>query len=243
MYSIYEKIMNLSLFKGLSYDSISLFVAKTPLTFSKYEVGDVIINPDCACKSVKCLMSGKVNLSVTVCMGHLKISQTLPEGIVIGLDHLYGMDTDYGITVSALESCSIMEFDKKQLMDLLKDNQLIMINYLNYLSLNAQINIDILKTNILTTPLDRLKYIVEVTTRNKAEEIILESGHNALLENYKIQEETNAYEKQISFYKLLGFSNQQHLEDELKTYVENQIIELKSSSSIIIKSRQDFLNL
>lgn len=125
---MYEKIVELPLFKGLSRDEVNDFVGRTALSFSRHAAGETIAAAGQPVTSVKCLLSGSVSLS-----GLSGTSVTVGAGSILGLDRLYGLDTTYGCEITALEPVALMEFSKSALLEALQSNQLILINMLNYL--------------------------------------------------------------------------------------------------------------
>lgn len=171
MYSMYEKIMNLPLFKGMSFEAINQFAAKTPLSFSKFKEGEVILNQDTVCNTVKCLMSGEVQKTTCLFNNQIEISEKLKDGIVIGIEHLFGLNTRYGFTVRALNDCSIMEFSKKIFFHWLQTDKIILVNYLNYLSLAAQKDVDIIKSSEVNNTEMLLKVVIDMIKNKKAQDV------------------------------------------------------------------------
>lgn len=139
MATMYETIMNMPLFKGLSFDQVSAFVEKTHLEFKKYSPGDKIVSKGEEPKGVKCVVSGR--LKVVQSFGEndsLKIVAIMPSQIVIGVERLFGMNTRYNNDIYAQEAVSIMEFSKEQYVSLISSNKILLLNYLNYLALLSQ---------------------------------------------------------------------------------------------------------
>lgn len=145
MSSFYEKLMDLTLFKGATTEMIHSFAEKTPLSFYKVAPGDIIAATDDLCSSLRCLVSGRVEVEHPLFDGNLSLFETLGPGVVIGLKHLYGLDTHFCCNYLAVDTCGIMEFDKANFIQLIQNNNLILVNYLNYLSLYAQKPISILR--------------------------------------------------------------------------------------------------
>lgn len=176
MYSMYEKLMSLPLFKGASQEMIHNFAEKTPLEFSRYEDRQTVIRPSDVCASVKCLISGTVVKEQNLCCGEISLREYFGAGVVLGVERLFGLDTKYGCRVKAVDSCGIMEFPKKHYVQLLQSSQLFMINYLNYLSRLAQNCANSLRKYRYGNMESELGFLIQTATSPLAEKIEIESA-------------------------------------------------------------------
>lgn len=139
MATMYETIMNLPLFKGLSHEQISSFLEKTNIRFTKFRAGETIAARSETVDTIKCIISGKVE--ITHRLGDedsISVIETIGAENVIGADRLFGMNTVYGADIKAMADTSIMEFGKEQFFNLLTSGPIYLINYVNYLSFKAQ---------------------------------------------------------------------------------------------------------
>ena len=62
MNSMYEILMDLPLFQGVSRDKLSELIEKTPFHFLKYSNGQEIIAANSNCTHMKFIISGKVTI-------------------------------------------------------------------------------------------------------------------------------------------------------------------------------------
>lgn len=175
MNSIYETIMGLPLFKGASNEVIHAFVEKTPLSFSKYDAGSIIVTPGMHCDSVKCLLSGRAKVTLRTFGEKIEVTYTVGPEIVFGIEHLLGLDTNYGCRIAAESECGVMEFPKKHYLQLVRDNHLLLINYLNYLSMLAQRGPSVLAEQTLGRPFDAIRLLVSMLTPRNAIDIEVRS--------------------------------------------------------------------
>ena len=221
--SIYEKILNLPLFKGLSTVAIERFVTKTPISFYKCSVGESIVKRGSRCDSIKFILSGTAKVERIVFNGQLKVTESIGENSMIGAERLYGIETNFDESIKVIENCSLMEFSKKHFLNLLKEDNFILINYLNYLSKEVQKPIISFKDYNIKSPVERLKLIIELFTRKKASEISIESiGH--------------------PLYDLLGFTSNKEFLSSLGILLGEGIVNLKSENQIVITSRREVLD-
>lgn len=180
--------MGLPLFKGAGKELIHSVAEKTPLLFSKYTSGQSLVRAGHACSSVKCLLTGKVRISRTIMNGSLTVSYTIGPDIVLGVEHLFGLDTDYSFTAKALSDCGVMEISKKHYIDLLQSDRLLLLNYLNYLSLRAQKGIDILSNSDLQMPHSMFNSLICQLKEKHCSDIEIKANGISLLDAVGISE-------------------------------------------------------
>ncbi|MDE6121048.1 MAG: Crp/Fnr family transcriptional regulator [Muribaculaceae bacterium] len=138
MNSMFELLMELPLFRGVSRARLSQIVGATKFHFLKYPDGETIIRAGEHCDHLTFVISGQVRASVTNTNGRFTVSQTLTAPAVIAPDFLFGMFTDYPCDVTALGSTGILKISKNDYIKILSSDQVFMFNYLNALSVNAQ---------------------------------------------------------------------------------------------------------
>lgn len=113
--SMYENLMGLPLFNGVSYNRISEIVGNTRLAFSKYLPGETILEAGDPCTRMMFVIGGCVRLSVRNSTDRFGVMQTLQAPSVISPDFLFGRNTLYPATVTAIDTVSIMQIEKKRL--------------------------------------------------------------------------------------------------------------------------------
>lgn len=140
--SMYENLMTLPLFKGISYSRLSEIVGNTRLAFLKYLPGEPMIKAGDPCSHIKFIISGHVRLTITNESDRVKVSQTLTSPAVISPDFLFGRNTQYPASATAIDTVSVMQIEKKDFIPLLQCDDVFLFNYLNILSTNAQKAVD-----------------------------------------------------------------------------------------------------
>ena len=134
--------MTLPLFKGISYKRVSEMVGNTRLAFFKYLAGQEIFSAGAKCDRIKFVFAGSVRLTMTSSSERVTISQTLKAPAIIQPDYLFGRNTHYPVSAVAVDTVSIIEIDKASLLNLLREDEIILFNYLNILSTDAQKSTD-----------------------------------------------------------------------------------------------------
>ena len=145
MATMYETIMSLPLFKGISRQQVSTFLEKTHVQFINYNPGERIVSVGDACTHIRYIISGDVVVTSNNYSGNLVIEEKRSTGTVLAPEYLFGMDRSYPFDVVAAGNVSVMQFSKEQYLALLQSDSIYMINYLNYLSYHSQRPINAIK--------------------------------------------------------------------------------------------------
>lgn len=135
---MFELLMQLPLFQGLSTDAISQLVEKYPFHFLKYGDGERIISSSDSVTHARFVVSGSVRLDMPFTNLNVVLSHTLSAPQVLGADWLFGMTTIYPYNVTAVGKCGILQITKADYVEMLRSNKVLMFNILNFLSLCGQ---------------------------------------------------------------------------------------------------------
>ena len=138
MNSMYQQLMQLPLFQGVSTDKITALVEKLPFHFLKFRNGEQIFAAGDPCTHMRFIVSGRVRLE-TPC-DHLRVSmlQTLAMPHVLAAEYLFGRETTYPYHAHADGSCGILQLRKSDYIKMLGADKVFLFNILNYLSSGSQ---------------------------------------------------------------------------------------------------------
>ena len=170
---MFELLLQLPLFQGLSTEALSALVEKYPFHFLKYHDGDSIVNAGDTVTHARFVVSGNVRLNMPFNNLQVTLSQTLSSPHVLGPDWLFGMTTIHPYSVTAKGECGILQITKSDYVTMLQSDKVLLFNILNYLSLRGQ--------NSATTMLDtqqgsigeRLKLLVKTFTTRTSTDVEL----------------------------------------------------------------------
>ena len=182
MASMYEMIMDLPLFKGVSKDHISQFLERTHVGFRNYKVGDPVVSPGEDVKMVRFLISGEINVIYRLNDTGLSVEEKVGTGRVLGADRLFGLNHTYPYKAVATTKVSIMEFSKEQYVNLLQTDHIYMLNFFNFLSLRAQRPVDSILGDCEGNIRSRMKRLVAVLTDPSAISVTVNGSEEALAE-------------------------------------------------------------
>lgn len=138
MTSMFEMLMNLPLFRGVSHTRLAEIVGDIKLHFLKYPAGEKIVRVGEPCDHLTFVISGAVQTYMENDSGRFAIYQTLKAPAVITPDFMFGRFTTYPCTAEALESTGILKISKQDFVNILGSDPVFMFNYLNTLSVNSQ---------------------------------------------------------------------------------------------------------
>lgn len=143
MDSMYEILMRLPLFNGISHEQMSDIIGRHKFHFLKYEEGEPIVRAGDECTHLKSIVSGEGRMTVTNADGRFRVSQTLRAPEVISPDFFFGRTTHYPGTVVAQNGpVGIMQIDKADYLQIIISDTVFLFNFLNLLSVNAQTGVE-----------------------------------------------------------------------------------------------------
>lgn len=187
MQSMYEILMSLPFFNGVSYNRVSEIVGSTPLAFVKYKEGEEIIHRGDACGSLAFVISGKVRVSIANRSDRFVVSQTLEAPSVIMPEVLFGRSTVYPCTVTAIDEVSVMRISKTDFTKLLNTDAVFLFNYLNTVATKAQKSVDGIMSLTTGSLEERLAFWVLSLTQRDAVDITLTCKQRDLYSMFGVQ--------------------------------------------------------
>lgn len=138
MATMYDIIMGLPLFKGISVEQVSRFLEKTHVEIIRYGDGEQIVRSGEVCHRLMFVISGKCLVTRRVAEGEATINQLSGCGKLLCASNLFGMERESAESAVAIGHAGVLAFSKSQYMDLLQTDPIYLLNYFNYLSFCAQ---------------------------------------------------------------------------------------------------------
>lgn len=140
MDSMFEKLMELPLFHGVSYQKISEILGKYRFHFLKYSDGQTIISAGDPCTHLMAIISGNVRSSISSSDGRVTVRQTIGSPEIINPDFFFGKRTTSPATIVALGDCGVMQIEKRDYIEMLTTDKVFLFNFLNIISKDAQLS-------------------------------------------------------------------------------------------------------
>ena len=185
--SMFELLMELPLFKGVSLNTLSQVVGENKFHFLKYPAEETIIRERETCTHLTFVISGSVRLTTVNANGRFSIAQTLKAPAVIAPDFLYGKITSYPCSVMALDNVSILKISKSDYSKMLTVDPVFLFNYLNTLSVNAQKSVEGI-LSLTTGEIDeRIAFWIIALTQIDSDDIVLSAKQRDLYSLFGVQ--------------------------------------------------------
>lgn len=185
--SMYENLMRLPLFNGVSYNRISEIVGNTRLAFMKFLPGERIVSAGDPCTRLMFVIGGKVRLAVRNSSDRFIVSQTLESPSVVSPDFLFGRNTLFPASVTAIDTVSIMEIEKNDFINIIRNDEVCLFNYLNYISTNAQKAVDGVLALTSGSLEERIAFWIIALTQRDAKEIVFSCRQRDLYSLFGVQ--------------------------------------------------------
>lgn len=138
MNSMYQQLMRLPLFQGVSAEKITGLVEKLPFHFLKYRNGETVLSAGDPCTHIKFIVSGRMRVVTPFENLRISLSQSLESPHVLAAEYLFGRNTVYPFTGTAEGNCGILQLRKSDYIKMVNSDKVFLFNILNYLSRNSQ---------------------------------------------------------------------------------------------------------
>ncbi len=187
MDSMYEILMRLPLFNGVSHERISEIVEMAKFHFLKYLPGESIVTTGEPCTHIKFIISGKARLHISNSDGRFRVSQSLEAPDVIAPEFLFGKATLYPCSAEAILPTGILQISKSDYMRILNTDQIFLFNFLNILSMNAQKSIDGVLSLTSGSLEERIAFWITALTQRSGTDIVLSCKQRDLYSLFGVQ--------------------------------------------------------
>lgn len=179
--SMYEVLMSLPVFKGVSYSTITEIVGRVKFHFVKFDEGAAIASAGQACTGLMCVVSGRARLAVESADGRLRALQTVTAPDLIAPDFLFGRNTLYPMTARAWEGpCGVLLISKADYLNMLRHDEIFLFNFLNLLSKDAQKPLEGVLALTCGSLEERIAFWVVALTQPGSTDVVIECRHKDL---------------------------------------------------------------
>ena len=138
MLQLYDKLIELPLFIGISTDELSDIVGQTKFGFHKLVADKQLVSTDDKCTQLFFLMSGTLCVVSYADNYRYRIEEELSAPAVIQPEHLFGLQRRYTKDFIAQSDCSLLSLDKAEVLRLIDSYLIFRLNLLNSISMQAQ---------------------------------------------------------------------------------------------------------
>lgn len=136
--SMYDTLLELPLFQGLTKENITSIIEKVKMGFHKYNAKQCIAQQEEKCNSLIFILEGKVNITSNDTNYNFKIVEEVSAPYIIEPYSLFGMHTKYHASYIAANNVETLNIDKSYILTNLCKFEIFNLNYLNIVSNRAQ---------------------------------------------------------------------------------------------------------
>ena len=135
---LYDTLLNLPLFLGMSRADLLQIAGHTKFDFQKIEGGETLTEIGEPYHRLLFLLSGEVAVETMADDRGYRIVETIKAPEVFMIERLFGYDQHSPHHYVARNDCSLMSISKKEVLRLAKQYEIFHINLLNLISTQAQ---------------------------------------------------------------------------------------------------------
>lgn len=173
---MYDQLMQLPVFQGVTLDQMTRILETTPFDFQTYRSGEVFSRSGDRCEGAVFLISGRVKLETPVFNHRVTITQMFDAPYTFSLHHLFGAEPSVHSTMTAVsDKAGIMLLKKQDFLRILRDNEVTLINTLNMLCTKAQKQHKAIDFSAETDPVLKLSSWMLAFTERTAKEVVIEA--------------------------------------------------------------------
>ena len=135
---LYDKLLQFTLFQGMSHADLMEVVGHTKFSFSKQPVGQRIVKEGDICNHLIFLTTGALSVE-TVSDDHTcRVCEVVNAPYVIQPEQLFGLTQRYTSNFKTCDDCSFITIDKQEVLLLLETQLVFRLNMLNSLAADSQ---------------------------------------------------------------------------------------------------------
>lgn len=191
-FGLYNKLVALPLFVGMSKVDLEAVISKTKFDFRKAEAGDTIVKEGSRSGQLLLLIDGDVIVSTSSDDHGYSVEEITKAPYAIQPECTFGLTQLYTSTITALTPCNLICIDKKETHHLTDKSLIFRLNFLNSLSTAYQKKKQLIWKSVPETLEQRIiRFFVDHCTHP--------AGHKVFhIKRTRLAAEVNANREQVS---------------------------------------------
>ena len=186
MKTVYDTILSLPLFQGIERLKLINVLEKINLHFEKYQKDDIIAQKGEECNRLIFLLKGNVICETVDKSEKFFIYERIKRYAVLYPAFLFGKNTRFPVAIKAADNVSTLSIEKKQVFDLLKEEELFLLNFLNIVSNKAQTTFDKIASLSGTDLKKNLAFFILSFTEKGSSDIRIKSSQQDLADFFGV---------------------------------------------------------
>lgn len=131
---MYDILLSLPLFQGMSRNDLNEILAHVPLEFVKCAEGDVVVHEAAPCDKLIFLLDGRLSVREWSAGHGYSVSQMLSAPALLQMDHMFGLYHHFTRDFVCLGPCQFLFISKSVILNILNSYMVFRLNFLNMLS-------------------------------------------------------------------------------------------------------------
>ena len=138
MDSMFDTLLQLPLFQGLAQEDFTNILAKVKLHFTKHKKGEILVQAGTPCTRLIFILKGRISATTPATDGSFLFTEQYEAPYLLEPYSMFGMNTDYVATYTALDEVHSINISKSFVMNELAQYEIFRLNYINIISNRAQ---------------------------------------------------------------------------------------------------------
>lgn len=135
---IYDKLLQFSLFQGMSRDDLELVAGHTRFGFVKVAQGKTVVKEGTACTHLHFLINGTIRVENRSDDHSYTVVEQMQSPFLLQPEIIFGYHQRYTLTVTALTDTNFITIDKDEVVRLSEDFLVFRLNLLNIFATQTQ---------------------------------------------------------------------------------------------------------
>lgn len=135
---IYDRLLQFTLFQGMSHADLMQVAGHTKFNFSKLSAGKNLVREGDDCNHLIFITSGTLRAETVSDDHSCRVTESISAPYILQPEYIFGVTQRYSSSFTAQTPCSLISIDKQEVRLLLETQLVFRLNMLNLLAAEAQ---------------------------------------------------------------------------------------------------------
>ena len=135
---LYDKLLELPLFQGMSRNDLNEVIAHTKFGFLKYARNKIVAQENMPCTHLLFLLSGQLNVACQSDNNSYRVVELMNAPGILQPERIFGLTQRYTHTFTTVNECHLMRLSKTETLRLSEQYEIFRLNLLNIISTQSQ---------------------------------------------------------------------------------------------------------
>lgn len=138
MNTMFDTLLQLPLFQGLTQEDLTSILGKVKLHFDRHKPGETLLKRGMPCNQLLFVLKGEISAYTPAADGTYAVTEQMQAPCLIEPHSLFGMHTTYASTYTTLGEVHTVSISKTFALNELSKYEIFRLNYMNIISNRAQ---------------------------------------------------------------------------------------------------------